>query len=105
MLVKPLFYRAFADKSVFFFLSKVGMEPTKTDLPRVSHISHPFSTYQKLRGPWTTHRRAADELTFITDTKKLRPEIWNPTRDTLTCTPDILINFHDRCLSPIPVYT
>ena len=47
--LKPRLHRAIADKSVVF-LSKVGMEPTKTDLQRMSHIGHLFSTYQNLLG-------------------------------------------------------
>ena len=48
-LVKPRLHRAIADKSVVF-LSKVGMEPTETDLQQMSHIDHLFSTYQNLLG-------------------------------------------------------
>ena len=44
-----------ADKSMVF-LTKVGMELTKTDLPWMSHIGHLFSTYQKLLGEHEFHQ-------------------------------------------------
>ena len=51
----PRLHKAIADKSVVF-LPKVGMEPTKTDYSRMSHIGYLFSTCQKLLGKDEFHR-------------------------------------------------
>ena len=62
-VLTPWLHRAIADKSVVF-LSKVGMEPTKTDLQLMSHIGHLFSTYQKLLGKDECNRQKVTDLDF-----------------------------------------
>ena len=53
--ITPHLNRAIADK-VVVFLTKLGMEPTKTYLPPMSHTDHLSSPYQNLLGKDEFHR-------------------------------------------------